>query len=163
MDMTVTTLDPSNAIANVAAASQVLANYENSRRYSSYKTSVANWNLNADAGRIPTGMTQPVQPTAVKLAPANEGGFQIGWVEDTGNLLGPALTVDPVKLQIDVLPPANHIHVGHGIGSGWYDAASDDTCKSGFVTPPVIADGETVPAIFTKYGAPVGNGWYLKS
>ena len=56
----------------------------------------------------------------------------------------------------------NVMVIGNRIGSTkWFQALPGDTWPSGQDTPPTTsADG--VSGVFEKYGAPVGNGWYLQ-
>lgn len=51
----------------------------------------------------------------------------------------------------------NVINIGHPMGGKWYACGDGDTFPSGMTTPPQ-ADGHT----YEKFGAPVGNGWYLQ-
>ena len=71
-----------------------------------------------------------------------------------------AIPLDPDLTPKPKVP--NTIHVGKSIGGNWFSVGDGDTMPNGFTTPPGITSADGVSGTFTKYGAPVGPGWYLK-
>lgn len=151
-----TTLDA--AQANVLASSTSMMGLLNNNLKAIYLQAFNNWKGQVEAGRIPN--TNPPKPP---------NGYVL--VKDANGFTWPDIGKDPV-CDIPPLPsnhmpvdpaskPKNVIHVGIRLSGDWFSAGTDDTIQSGQKVPGVSEDG--VQGFFTKYGAPVGNGWYLLS
>lgn len=160
MSDVITSFAPGDAAANLLAGAKQMTECENQRRIAAYKVAFANWQISVMAGRI-SNAQPPAVPVKVVLAPPDEFGFVLGYVETTEPVCDP-LPVPPDFFTPKPVTP-NHIHVGAHIFGAWYAVPEDDTFGVGKQTPPIVADGETAPAIFERYGAAVGRGgWYLK-
>lgn len=149
-----TTLDA--AQANSKSSAEAIAGFLNNNLKTYFLGAFNNWK-----GPVENGTASPDNPphppksfVAVKM----DNGFYD--VQQTG----PAVC-DMPPLPSDHRPvapgdkPKNHIHVGIRLSGDWFSAGTDDTIPSGQKVPGVSEDG--VQGFFTKYGAPVGNGWYL--
>ena len=150
------------AQANQLASSTAMVAQLNTNLQSIYMTGFNNWCLSVNSGRIPN--TDPPQPPVqyVISAPDKEG-FQWPIIDPAGGLVC-AMPPVPPDMTNSTPPVPNNIVVGSQIpgAPGWFSCGQGDTFPSGKTTPPVTsADG--VLGTFEKFGAPVGNGWYLKT
>jgi len=149
------------AQANQLASSTAQAAQLNVNLQSIFMTAFNNWCLSVDAGRIPN--TDPPQPPVQYVVSApDKQGFQWPVVDPSGTPVCPMPPI-PADMTNSTPPVPNNIVVGSAIpgAPGWWTCGQGDTFPSGKTTPPVTsADG--VFGTFEKFGAPVGNGWYLK-
>ena len=154
-----TTLDA--AVRNQLAASTAMAASLNANLLANYNYAVDQYNQNMASGQQvpPERQHAPVPAMAYELSKADAAGFQY-----------PIQGTTPIAPQApdafyhgapQVAKPANVIHVGHAISGRWFTAGPGDTFANGMTTPPVTSD-DGVTGIFEKFGAPVGNGWYLQ-
>lgn len=145
------------AQANQLASSTVMVAQLNDNLKTIYLTAFNNWCISVNAGRIPN-TNPPKPPKAYVVSSPDANGFQ--WpVPGTD----PVCAIPPVPVDHYTVVPKtpNTIVIGQSIGGAWFSVGDGDTFPAGMTTPP-IPDASSVPHTYTKYGAPVGPGWYLQ-
>lgn len=156
----------SNAFAQQAILASSIAQcaHLNNDLQTRYDMAVRDFNANMETGQKhdPPLVPPPAPKSWVVLAP-DANGYQ--FYDQTGPALSPTppLTVDTTDLgtlSVPVRDP-NHISVGNRISGAWFQVGTGDGTPNGFVTPPNTKSADGVTGSFTKFGAPVGNGWYL--
>ncbi len=146
------------AQANILATSTDRVAFLNAQLKAQYTQAVENWNVNASSGQQNLQGKPPVAPHAYELAPPDSDGFV--WPQISATTLITS-DVEVVMPNVAPVPVPNTIVVGNAIGGGWFSAGQGDTFPSGSTTPPMTTS-QGVNGTFEKFGAPVGNGWYLK-
>ena len=174
------TIDPylattlQQAQANTLAAVTLQVANSNTNLKSNYMTAFSNWLISWNAGRISDKSTAPAPPLGFVVGYFNDPTTGPGTVGPYSNQVVqwayPALGTVPV-CDMPPIPnepppqstlPPNHLHIGakETASDVWWSAGSDDTFPSGQKTPPVTSD-DGVNGLWEKFGAPVGQGWYL--
>jgi hypothetical protein len=153
-------LDPTStegAKAAVLAGSISQVAFLNLDRVTRCDGAIRNFNLNMASGQAGVNSTPPVAPFAWELAPPNQDGFVFYQISTVKKLVCnvPISTFNAGAPQAP--KPPNVIDVGPAIFGKWHSVGPNDTFPPGMTTPP-MADG----ALYQKFGAPVGPGWYLQ-
>ena len=128
-----------------------------------YDAAIRDFNANMETGqKHDPPLTPPVAPLKWQLAPADANGFI--FYQQGPDSLTTTVTADTTDLGTLVPPVKNPatIQVGNRINGAWFQVGPNDGTPSGFVTPLNTVSADGVTGSFTKFGAPVGNGWYLK-
>lgn len=152
-----TTLE--DAIANQLAASTAMVTSLNASDQTIFDVAVQNYNVQMAAGQVGTGkIPVPEAPFAWVLVKSKQTGFTFYEKSETVRLTPTVPMTTFNTLDASHTPKIqNVIEIGHPMGGKWYSAGFNDTFPNGMTTPPQ-SDGHT----YEKFGAPVGNGWYLQ-
>ena len=151
------------AQANTLASSSAMVTHLNSELKKRYLSRFNDWTINVLAGKIDN--SKPPQPPNGYELITDDGGFS--WPErgETPVCEMPPVPADYSKTQaqLDAITGPNHISIGKHLDGAYWASGGDDTCQSGFITPPLPA-GPDWPegAVFQKIGFFMGKGWWLK-
>ena len=157
---------PETAKANVLAASIENVRVRNLNDQAHYDGAVRDYNANLATGqKHDASYLPPIAPLKWQLADVDAEGYTFYQQGPEHLVPTPPLTISTVDLgNLTVAPrDPNHIAVGNRIEGAWFQVGSGDGTPNGFQTPPNTVSADGVTGTFTKFGAPVGAGWYLKS
>lgn len=161
MSPTAPTLDDAKRASAVFAEAQ--AKRMNADLTHRYMLNFEAWKTEVLAGKRDN--KNPPQPPHAWIVEPDAEGYAY---ETTGKdpvCAMPALPEDHSKTQeeLDEETGDNNIDIGVHLSGSYWSAGKNDTCKSGFRTPP-MPPGSDYPAgsIFEKVGFFMGKGWWLK-
>jgi hypothetical protein len=128
-----------------------------------YLLNFSGWETMVLAGKIPN--TSPPKPPNAWIPVLQDDGFTYEAVGSQPVCAMPPIPADYSKTQAERAAEIgkNNIAIGQHLSGAYWAAGENDTCKSGFRTPP-MPQGADYPAgsIFEKVGFFMGNGWWLK-
>lgn len=151
--------------AAYAATAALTAQQRNADLQYKYDQAIRDFDANMESGqKHDPPLVPPVAPRSYVISPPDDHGLVFAVQAGPPLTPTPPLKIDTVDLGT-LAPQAKVpgvIHVTRVISGSWYGVGADDGNPSGFMTPPGTKSDDGSTGVFEKFGAPVGNGWYLK-